>query len=80
VALFIEGIGALFIFLESRKVGAQLHSAGFASYTGKPPPEFQGWYYDCGVLGFWLIMASLLFAGLALLLEHRSYVQKRGLV
>jgi hypothetical protein len=45
-ALVSETVGTVFIFLDTLRVGVQLHAAGFASYGGEPPLEYQHWCYN----------------------------------
>lgn len=72
VALASETVGTMFIFLDTLRVEAQLHAAGFASYGGEPPPSYQHWYYGQAILGFGLLLFGILFQGYLIYFEHRE--------
>ena len=73
-ALVIEAIGTMFIFLDTVRMNAQLHAAGFVSYEGGPPPGYEGWIYHSAPLGFALLFLGILLAGFVLWFEHRAMV------
>jgi hypothetical protein len=70
--LLIEAIGTMFVFLDTLRINAQLHAAGFTSYGGEPPSPYAAWYYHTPVLGFGLLFFGILVAGYVLWLEHRA--------
>ena len=70
-SLIFEVAGALFIFLEARRMIAQLQAAGHVDYSGGPPLGFQAWYYDAGEIGFGLLVAGVVLSGTALAINSR---------
>jgi hypothetical protein len=72
VALGFEAVGSLFIFLEARRIIAQLHVAGFAGYGGEAPAGYRNWLHDSGVLGFGLLLTGIILTGVVLSFESRS--------
>jgi hypothetical protein len=71
VSLLLEVGGSLFIFLEARRMIAQLQAASHVDYAGGPPIGYQTWYYDAGSLGFALLAAGIVLGGIALAIESR---------
>ena len=76
LALVAEGFGVLFIFLDSVRMDAQLHAAGFASYEGGSPLGYSAWYYHSSTAGLGLLLAGLFAAAVVLLLEHLDHVSR----
>ncbi len=73
VALIIEAIGTVFIFLDTIRMDAQLHAVD-ASYEREAPPAYQHWYYHHASLGFGFLFLGMLVAAFVLWLEHRAIV------
>ena len=75
VALIIEAVGTLFVFLDAVRMNVQLHAAGFASYAGGPPPGYESWIYHSAHLGFGLLFFGMLVAGYVLWRDHRALLE-----
>jgi hypothetical protein len=74
VAIAIEFIGTIALYLDSLRINAKLESLGFASSGGGDPRGFEAWYWHKGSLGFTLVMLAILGQGIILWLEHRAMV------
>ena len=70
LALAIETIGTLLVFLDARRMDAQLHAAGFASYGGEAPPSYQHWYYHYALAGFTFLLLGILTQGCLVYFEY----------
>jgi hypothetical protein len=71
-ALLFEIVGTCLVFLEVRRILAQLHAAGFASYAGGPPPGYTGRLYDSGPLGFGMLLVAIVLTSVALALGSHA--------
>jgi len=71
-SLASEAAGAYLVFMEARRILAQLEAAGHVDYAGGPPSGYQSWVFDSGITGFGLILLGIVLSGLALLFEHRG--------
>ena len=70
-ALVVETIGTLLIYLDTLRLDAQLHAAGFSSYAGEPPLQYHHWYYHHAGAGFALLLLGILAQGFVIWFEHR---------
>ncbi|MGD0253139.1 MAG: hypothetical protein ABSC01_10640 [Verrucomicrobiota bacterium] len=70
VALVIEFIGTVFIFLDALRLDAQLRSADTFAYDGNPPIAYRHWYYQSAELGFALLLLGILAQGYLLWIEN----------
>ncbi len=74
VALIIEAVGTLFIFLDVRRMNARFPSEPGVIGTVGDPLGYRVWYYHCADLGFALLFVGMIVAGVVLLLEHLEHV------
>ena len=77
VALFIEAVGTLFIYLDTCRLNARLPSEplGVLATFGDPVP-YRAWYYHRASLGFALLFIGIIVAGFVLWLEHSAHVAR----
>jgi hypothetical protein len=69
VALIIELVAAVLIFLEAARFDAMSKILGNASFAGEPE-KYHSWYYHSGAKGFCLLVMAILISGFSLFLEH----------
>jgi len=69
-ALVIEFIGTIFLSLDILRLNSRAQADALGVF-GDPPP-YHHWYFHCAPLGFGLIFAGILLAGVSLWLEHRE--------
>jgi Na+-transporting methylmalonyl-CoA/oxaloacetate decarboxylase gamma subunit len=75
IALFIEAVGTLFIFLDTKRLNARFPSEPGVIGTVGDPLGYRVWYYHCAELGFTLLFLGILIAAFVLWLEHLSFVK-----
>jgi hypothetical protein len=67
VALFMEALGTIFVWLDTVRLNARNPPAGI---TLGDPPGYSSWYFHSALFGFAILFLGILITGLALLLEH----------
>src|SRR5688572_20012730 len=74
VAILFETTGTFFLALDVHRVNSMIRILGNASFDGEPQ-NLRAWYFHGVYIGFAMIYAGILLAGLALLLEHKAMVE-----
>ena len=72
VALIIEAVGTLFIFLDVRRMNARFPSEPGVIGTVGDPLGYRVWYYHCADFGFAMLFLGMIVAGVVLWLEHAT--------
>jgi hypothetical protein len=57
IAIFIEALGTLFVFLDALRLDARSPANGFGLGD---LPGYQHWYYHRGIMGFLFLFAGIL--------------------
>lgn len=76
-ALVAEVAGTTLVFLEARRILAQLRAAGHVDYSGGAPHGFTAWYYDAGGPGFALLLIGIVLTGAGIYLDTRDWSPSR---
>jgi hypothetical protein len=72
IALFIEALGTLLVWLDTERLNARFPSEPGVIGTVGDPLGYRVWYYHCSTVGFLLLFLGILVAGFVLLLEHQE--------
>jgi len=77
VAIGVEFIGTVFLYLDSHRIDAKLPTLGLASSDADDPIGMHAWYWHQGSLGFALVMLGILGQGVILWFENRAMVARQ---